>query len=226
MQWNSPILTDRRQVGRRSLAVHVSLPVQRSQCRKVEVCAVRADSRPRQPVAAARAGVCGPQGHYQAGRACADDEHIRVPGCVHLAHAGKSQRRPGFCLGGFVFPISCRRRGFKRVEQSSRRGLDFIDCTKEARFVSLGRTVKTTDLADKLQRGSANLIACHRRLEVEQRSDVSAHRDPTNPRRPLCLSRIGEWCLFLHRPHDLRWKDSASQRREHGVQSGSSIRRN
>jgi hypothetical protein len=50
-----------------------------------------------------------------------------------------------------------------------------IDSCVEGDFIGLGRLGEAADLADELQRGVANLLVGHGRIEVEEVFDVSAH---------------------------------------------------
>jgi hypothetical protein len=50
-----------------------------------------------------------------------------------------------------------------------------VDRLVERWLVCLGWGVEATQLADELQRGSANLLVGRRRIKVEEYFDVSAH---------------------------------------------------
>jgi hypothetical protein len=61
------------------------------------------------------------------------------------------------------------------VEKTGADGCDLIDCCVEGGFVCLGGLVEAADLPHELERGVANLLFGHGRIEVEEIFDVSAH---------------------------------------------------
>src|SRR5260370_37786982 len=62
--------------------------------------------------------------------------------------------------------------------QKSRRSFgDFIDSRLKRSFVSLRWFAEAADFPHELQRGIPNFFRCHRRIKVEQNSDVPAHGD-------------------------------------------------
>jgi hypothetical protein len=63
------------------------------------------------------------------------------------------------------------------VEESSAHVCDLIDGGVEGGFVRLRGLVEAADLPDELQRGVADLLLGHRRIEVEEVFDVSAHNE-------------------------------------------------
>jgi hypothetical protein len=78
---------------------------------------------------------------------------------------------------GFFFSISWRRVRFEGTDEAHRDGGDVVNRGLERAFICLGGLVKAADLPDELQRSGANLIGRDRWIEVEQRSDISAHGD-------------------------------------------------
>src|SRR5271170_2031069 len=74
----------------------------------------------------------------------------------------------GLCLGCFFFAVLWVGGGFERVKEAGGDGGDLIDGRVEGGFVCLGGLVEAADLPDELQRGVANLLLGHRRIEVEE----------------------------------------------------------
>jgi hypothetical protein len=70
------------------------------------------------------------------------------------------------------------------MEQASADGRDFVDGCVEGGFVCLGWLVEAADLPDELQRGVADLLVGHGRIEVKEIFDVSAHARIIGKRRP------------------------------------------
>src|ERR1700722_2194598 len=73
------------------------------------------------------------------------------------------------------FAIARRARGGHGIEEAARRLGDVVDGLVEGRFIGLRRARKAAQLAHELQCGSADLVIRRRRLEIEQRANVSAH---------------------------------------------------
>ena len=76
----------------------------------------------------------------------------------------------------FRLTIPRRRNRDEIVEQMARDVRDLLDGQLEGRLVSLRRFRRAADLADELERGRVHLVLARGRLEVVERSDVSAHR--------------------------------------------------
>src|SRR5260221_5173278 len=94
---------------------------------------------------------------------------------VRLGSTAETRRRPRLRLGSFFFAVLGRGGGFKGSRQALRGRSHFFDGGQKRRLVGFGRLSEPTDLSDKLQRRSTNLIVRNRRIEIEQGSDVSAH---------------------------------------------------
>ena len=61
------------------------------------------------------------------------------------------------------------------TRKKPRRFRGFVDRAVEGRLVGARRLCKTAQLAHKLQRRRVNFILAGRRLEIEQRADITAH---------------------------------------------------
>src|SRR5579863_4758871 len=81
----------------------------------------------------------------------------------------------GARFGSFFFAILGRGGGFEGAQQASGDGGYLVDSGEEGGFVALGGFVEAGNLADELERGRADFIVGHRRIEVEKSLDVSAH---------------------------------------------------
>src|SRR5437763_9175907 len=99
-----------------------------------------------------------------------------------------------------LFLPALRRRGrLQRIEQPAADASNVGDGRIERRLVRPRRLVEAADLPDELQRGREDLFLRDRRLEVEERPDVSAH--PVLPPGrvfdwgTLLPSESGELCL-------------------------------
>src|SRR5512146_161562 len=77
--------------------------------------------------------------------------------------------------GRLFFAILGRSVRLQGEEKSFRHRGYLLHSSRERGFVGLGRLVKTRDLAHKLEGSAVNLLVSHRRIEVEERFDVSAH---------------------------------------------------
>jgi hypothetical protein len=88
---------------------------------------------------------------------------------------GKSFRRPGFCLSRFLISVFRRSIRFQRTEQLDRDGRNVTDRTQEQRFIRFGWFVEACDFPHELQCRRPSFFLGNRRIEVEQRFDVSAH---------------------------------------------------
>src|SRR6185503_17796915 len=97
---------------------------------------------------------------------------------AHLGPRGlrEARLRPSFRLLGFDVAIARRTCGLQRCQQAAGRSGDLVDRKIERRLVDLGGPRVSAELADKLQRGGANLVLGRGRREIEQRTDVPAHR--------------------------------------------------
>src|SRR5690349_14863718 len=71
--------------------------------------------------------------------------------------------------------IARRRVCVQRANQSLGSGRDFFDGLIEYLFVRVGWLRRAAQLANKLQRGGANLVVGRGRSKVRQRFDVSTH---------------------------------------------------
>src|SRR5205823_1185812 len=89
---------------------------------------------------------------------------------------GKSFGGARLGLGGFFFTILWRGGSFERMQQAQRDAGDFIDGGLEGFLVGLGGLVEAGDLSYELQRGRADFVFGYRRIEIEKRFDISAHR--------------------------------------------------
>src|SRR5262249_37150083 len=65
---------------------------------------------------------------------------------------------------------------FQRLEQTACRFRYFIDGAPEGRLVGARGVGESAQLAHELQCRGADLFFCRRRLEVEQRANIAAHR--------------------------------------------------
>src|SRR5438552_16062607 len=72
--------------------------------------------------------------------------------------------------------VARRRMGMQRGEQPPRGLRHFLDGEVERRGVRGRRLVEAGKLAYELQCGGADFVLRRRRLEIEQRLDVAAHR--------------------------------------------------
>src|SRR5215468_6118161 len=88
----------------------------------------------------------------------------------------KPHPRPGLGLRHLFFPVFRRRGGLKRPQQTHRRTRHFIDCRLERGLVRLRRLVEPRDLPHELQRSGPHFVIRHRRFEVKQQLDISAHK--------------------------------------------------
>jgi hypothetical protein len=87
------------------------------------------------------------------------------------------QTRAFFCLLSLNFAIARGRMRVKRSQKTPRGGRHLLDREIEGSRISLRRLVEARQLAHELQRGSVDFLIRRRRLEIEQRLDVSAHFD-------------------------------------------------
>src|SRR4051812_6368743 len=88
-------------------------------------------------------------------------------------------------LLGLHLTIARRRMRVQRGQQFSRYLGDFVDRALEGCGVLAGGLVESRQLAHELQRRGADLILRRRRLEIEQRLNVTAHRfNPSGSSRP------------------------------------------
>jgi len=95
-------------------------------------------------------------------------------------------RPPGadrICSRGLLLAVPRRCGGFERVEEASRNRGDLVDGGRERGFVSLRWLVEATDFSHELQRSRPNLLVCHRRFEVEEGLDISAHGENLHAHR-------------------------------------------
>src|SRR5262249_7931262 len=84
-------------------------------------------------------------------------------------------RRARARLGAFFLAVPRCGARLERREQLTGDPGDRLDGVVEDRLVHLRRLVEPADLADELQRRVANLLLRHRRLEIEEVSNVPAH---------------------------------------------------
>src|SRR5690348_6988952 len=111
-------------------------------------------------------------------------------------------RGPGACPGRFHLAIARVGCGDQGIDESPRTGGNFLDGAIEGCAVGFGRTVEAAELPYELQRGGPNLFVRRRRLKIEKRLDVPAHRlSPPDP------SATASFRMIL-----LRRTRSASQR--------------
>src|ERR1051325_6833715 len=89
----------------------------------------------------------------------------------------KSCRGPGPRPDRFHFSISRRRVRDQRIQKLACRLSHAIDCQIEGCTVGFGRTCESAQLADELERGSADLLGGRRRAEVVEGPDVPTHID-------------------------------------------------
>src|SRR5262249_9670905 len=92
-----------------------------------------------------------------------------------LNSRSESYRSSRFGLGRFFFPVPRRRRGFQRIEKSSRGFSYFVNGVVERILVGLRRLIEPADLSDELKRSRPDLFRSDRRFEVEKGFDISAH---------------------------------------------------
>jgi hypothetical protein len=59
--------------------------------------------------------------------------------------------------------------------EAGRNGGDFVDGRLEGFFVRLGGLVEAGDFSDELERSRADFVIGDRRIEIEERSYISAH---------------------------------------------------
>ena len=79
-------------------------------------------------------------------------------------------------LLGFDVAVARRAGRLQRCQQAAGRRRDLVDRAVERRLVDLGGTRVAAQLAHELQRGGADLVVGRGRREIEQRTDVPAHR--------------------------------------------------
>src|SRR5690606_36934843 len=96
-------------------------------------------------------------------------------GRLGIPHAGIALFRSLACLLCLDLAVAGRGIGLERIEQPAGGLLHVVDGTVEGHFVRLGRMREAAQLANELQRRSANLVLRCRWLEVEQGANVSAH---------------------------------------------------
>lgn len=97
-----------------------------------------------------------------------------------------------FSSFGFEIAIPGLSRRHERRDQRSRRVGDLFNRSIERRLIRFGGGVESAELADELKGRRADFLFRRRRIEVEQRLDVSAHacRSECGARRfSLPLSR-------------------------------------
>src|SRR5690349_6649672 len=82
---------------------------------------------------------------------------------------------PGPGLGCLMLAIARRRRGGERFQQLARRIRHAINGLVECQLVRLGGPREPTQLPDELYGGCADLLLCRGRLEIVERSNVTAH---------------------------------------------------
>src|SRR5690606_3763893 len=88
----------------------------------------------------------------------------------------EAQARAFACLLRLDLAIARSGARDERSDQATRRCRHFIDRAIERFFVRLRRFIESAQLAYELQRCGPNLDFGGRRVEVEERLDVSAHR--------------------------------------------------
>src|SRR5262249_14999081 len=88
----------------------------------------------------------------------------------------------------FRLAVARRPAGGERGEQAARRLGHLVDGTLERRLVGARRLAEPAQLAHELQRGGADFLLPRRRVEVKERTEISAHGPP------LCgqLDVVGE----------------------------------
>ena len=90
--------------------------------------------------------------------------------------AAKSLRGTRFRLSRLILPILRRSRRLQRPKQALRHIRNLINRRQERSLIRLRGLRKPANLPHKLQRSSANLSRRNRRIKVEKRLDVPAHR--------------------------------------------------
>jgi hypothetical protein len=88
---------------------------------------------------------------------------------------GEALGSAGLGFGCFLLAIPGRRTGSERAQEAVRDSGNFVDGRLEGLFVRLGWFVETCDFPHELERSGANLVIGDWRLEIEERSYVSAH---------------------------------------------------
>ena len=83
---------------------------------------------------------------------------------------------PRSCFRGFGFAVAMRSGGFQGMEQAYGGVSDLVNGGVESGFVGFGRMVEAGDFPDELQGSGAHLFRRNRRIEIEKRFDVAAHR--------------------------------------------------
>src|SRR3954454_24815315 len=95
----------------------------------------------------------------------------------HFA-SGVTRLGSGAGLLRLMLAVAWRAHRLKRVEQAVGGSRNLLDRTIEGGLVALRGMGKAAELTHELQRRGAHLVLRRRRLEVEQRPDVAAHRLP------------------------------------------------
>jgi hypothetical protein len=88
---------------------------------------------------------------------------------------GEAFRSAGFCFCGFFLAVFWSRGGFQGTQKATGDSGDFVNGALKRVFVRFGGLIEACDFSHKLERGGAHLVIGDRRIEIEERFNVSAH---------------------------------------------------